>query len=523
MTATPRSFYPELNGVEAYLLRLSKGFRRYVYERGTEPSSMTDILRRGRLGASDEEVAEFLSSFASDEHIFEADIDVGRAHVVMLAEQGIVSDEYAGEILDALDKVKEAGFNALDDSHEDVHPAIEAAVVERVGEDVGGRLHTARSRNDEVATCIRVALREELLGAMRDTLALRSALVERADGTDDWLVSGYTHLQRAQPTTVGHHLLSYEAALERDFSRLVNAYNRVNECPLGSAAFAGTSFDVNRERVASLLGFDAPTRNSMDGVASRDFAVESVAAALNVSVTLSRLCEDLVLWSSHEFGIVEFDDAYASTSSIMPQKKNPDTAELARGKTATVQGALNSIVTNLKGLPSAYNRDLQEVTGHVWDAFEAARSSARVLAGVIETAELDRDAAEDTVNDGFVGATELADTLVRETGIAFRTAHHIVATIAREADGEPTLNDVRDAFQDVTNEELELDDETVKSALDPRGCVESHDSYGAPGDDGIVEEARDALERDMDTLNRLEEDLELSEERLAEAVEETKT
>jgi len=492
------------------------------YARGTEPSSMTDILRRGRLGATDEEVADFLSSFASDSRIFEADIDVGRAHVVMLAERGVISDEDASEILDALEEVGVDGFEALNDSHEDVHPAIEAAVVERVGEDVGGRLHTARSRNDEVATCVRVALRGELLGAMSDVLALRSALVDRAEETDDWLVTGYTHLQRAQPTTVGHHLLSYDAALERDFSRLVDAYGRTNRCPLGSAAFAGTSFDIDRDRTASLLGFDAPTRNSMDGVASRGFAVEAVAAALNVSITLSRLCEDLVLWSSHEFGLVEFDDAYSSTSSIMPQKKNPDTAELARGKTATVQGALSGIASNLKGLPAAYNRDLQEATGHVWDAFDATRGSTRVLAGVIETAKFDRDAAERTVQDGFVGATELADTLVRETGIAFRTAHHIVASVARDND-DPTADDVRDSFRDVTNEELQVDDETIGSALDPRECVKSHDSYGAPGDDGLVEEARDALERDMDTLNRLEEDLEVSEERLTEAVEETKT
>lgn len=510
-------------GREGYIFRvpIRPVRRRYSYARGTEPSSMTDILRRGRLGATGEEVTDFLSSFASDRRIFEADIDVGRAHVVMLAEQDIVSMEDAAAILEALDEVEEDGFDALDETHEDIHPAIEAAVVEHVGEDVGGRLHTARSRNDEVATCVRVALRDELLGAMRDVLALRSALVERAEETGDWLVSGYTHLQRAQPTTVGHHLLSYDAGLERDFSRLVDAYDRINKCPLGSAAFAGTSFGIDRERTASLLGFDTPTRNSMDGVASRDFALESVAAALNTSVTLSRLCEDLVLWSSHEFGIVEFDDVYASTSSIMPQKKNPDTAELARGKTATVQGALNGIASNLKGLPAAYNRDLQEATGHVWEAFEATRESTRVLAGVIETAEFDRDAAKETTRDGFVGATELADTLVREAGIAFRTAHHIVASVAREND-DPTANDVRDSFAEVTDEELELDDETVENALDPRGCVESHDSYGGPGDETLIEKARDALDRDMDTLNRLEEDLEVSEKRLTEAIEEIK-
>jgi argininosuccinate lyase len=482
---------------------------------------MTDILRRGRLGATDDEVDAFLSSFGSDRRIFGADIDVGRAHVVALAEGGIVSREDAAAILGALDEVEDEGFDALDDTHEDVHPAIEASVVEKVGEEVGGRLHTARSRNDEVATCVRIALRDELLGATRDFLALRSALVERGEETDDWLFSGYTHLQRAQPTTVGHHLLSYDAALERDFGRLLDAYDRLNECPLGSAAFAGTSFDIDRERTADLLGFDRPTRNSMDGVASRDFAVEAVSAALNAATTVSRLCEDLVLWSSHEFGIVEFDDAYASTSSIMPQKKNPDTAELARGKTGTVHGALTAIVTNLKGLPAAYNRDLQEATGHVWDAFDAARKSARVLAGVVETAEFDREAARRTVEGGFVGATELADTLVRETGIAFRTAHHVVASVAKETD-EPAVDDVREAFVEVTGEKLEPDDETIERGLEPRGCVTSHDSYGAPGDDGVVDEARDRLKTDMDTLNSLEEDLEVSENRLQEAVEEIK-
>ena len=480
---------------------------------------MTDILRRGRLGATDDEVDGFLSSFGSDRRIFGADIDVGRAHVVTLAECGIVSEDDARAILGALDEVEEGGFDALDGTHEDVHPAIEAEVVERVGEDTGGRLHTARSRNDEVATCIRIALRDEIIGCMRDVLALRSALVDRAEETDDYLVSGYTHLQRAQPTTIGHHLLSYDAALERDFGRLADAYGRVNESPLGSAAFAGTSFGIDRERTAELLGFDRPTRNSMDGVASRGFAVESVSSALNASVTLSRLCEDLVLWSSHEFGIVEFDDAYASTSSIMPQKKNPDTAELARGKTATVHGALTATVTNLKGLPSAYNRDLQEATGRIWEAFDAARSSCRVLAGVIDTAGFDRGSARATVEDGFVGATELADTLVRETGIAFRTAHHVVASVAEQTD-KPTADDVRDVFREVTGDALELDDERLENALEPRGCVESHDSYGAPGDEGLLDEARDALEADMDTLNSLEEDLELSEEMLNEAVEE---
>jgi len=484
---------------------------------------MTDIIRRGRLGSTDDEAARFLSSFEDDRRIFDADIDVGRAHVVALAEQGIVSEEDAGEILEALQEVREAGFDSLDDSHEDVHPAIEEAVVDRVegGEGVGGRLHTARSRNDEVATCIRMVLRDELLDTLGDVLALRKSLLDRAEEHEDTLVSGYTHLQRAQPTTVGHELSSYAVALERDFGRLADAYERTNECPLGSAAFAGTSFEIDRERTAELLGFDRPTRHSTDGVASRDFAVEATSAALNLSLTLSRLCEDLVLWSSREFGVVEFDDAYSSTSSIMPQKKNPDTAELARGKTATVQGALNGVATNLKGLPSAYNRDLQEATGHVQDALDAARGSTRVLAGAVETMEVDKENAQRTTDEGFVCATELADVLVRETGMAFRTAHHVVATLASEnenpEDAEP--EDVRRVANDVLDEDIEITDEKIERALDPELVAEAHDSYGGPGDETVVNDTRELLDEDMDTLNSMEENLKTSRERLEEAEE----
>ncbi|MDY6779472.1 MAG: argininosuccinate lyase, partial [Halobacteria archaeon] len=423
---------------------------------------MNDIVRRGRLSDDDEDVTRFLSSFETDEWIFGADIDVGRAHIVMLAEQGIVGFDDAAEILDALDDVEEEGFGALDDSHEDVHPAVEAGVIDRVGEDVGGRIHTARSRNDEVATCVRLRLREELLGLGREILGARETLVERADETSDWLAPGYTHLQRAQPTTLGHHLAAHEAALSRDFDRVLDAYRRVNRNPLGSAAFAGTGFEIDRERTTELLGFGSPTRNSMDGVATRDFAVEAVAAAANAATNLSRLCEELVLWSSAEFGFVELDDRYASTSSIMPQKKNPDTAELARGKTASVQGALSSLLSNLKSQPLAYNRDLQEATRHVWTAFEETRGSFRVVEGAVSTAEFDEEALEDAASSGFTGATELADCLVREADVAFRTAHHVVGRLASEhGDGDVDAETVEKVAEEVVGSRLGIDDETV--------------------------------------------------------------
>ncbi|XGI83539.1 argininosuccinate lyase [Halorutilales archaeon Cl-col2-1] len=485
---------------------------------------MTDLVRRGRLSATDEDVTRFLSSFDSDDWIFEADIDVGRAHVVMLAEQGILDEDDAASILGALDEVEKEGFDALPEGHEDVHPAIEEAVIDRVGEDVGGRLHTARSRNDEVATCIRLRLREEILRLASSLIGLRESLVDRAEETSDWLVSGYTHLQRAQPTTVGHHLLAHAAAFERDVDRLLDVYRRVNRNPLGSAAFAGTGFGIDRHRTTELLGFDSPTRNSMDGVASRDFAVESASAASNAATNLSRLCEDIFLWSSSEFGFVELDDRYASSSSIMPQKKNPDTAELARGKTGTVHGALDSLLSITKGLPMAYNRDLQEATKHLWEAFETTRESVEVIAGAVETAEFDRDRAEESTREGFTGATELADLLVRETGMAFRTAHHIVGEVAAEyGDGDVSGEDVEEVGREITGERLGVDDEKIREALDPRKNVETRDSYGGPGEiETAVEEFRGSVDSDLDRLNKTEEDLQTSRENLSDAAEEIK-
>lgn len=478
-----------------------------------------DIVRRGRLDASDSDAAAFLSSMTDDEPIFEADVRVGQAHVVMLAEQGVIKDDDAARILEALEDVREAGFTALPDA-EDIHPAIEQAVIERIGEEIGGHLHTARSRNDEVTTCIRIRLREEILGLAAELLGIREALLERASETEDWVMPGYTHLQRAQPTTLGHHLSSYAHAFERDTERLLDAYRRVNECPLGSAAFAGTGFPVDRQRTAELLGFDSPTRNSMDGVASRDFLVESVGAAANHMTTLSRLCEDLVIWSSQEFGYLELGDAYSSTSSIMPQKKNPDTLELARGKAGSVQAALTALHMNLKGQPMAYNRDLQEATPHAWRAYSAARDSVRVLRGAVESMEFDREALREALDGGFVGATALADALVRE-GVPFRSAHHVVAVVARNHDaGEVDASIVREAAEEV-GVEVTVKGEEVEEALDPERAVERLDSFGGPGELGeALKDARKGLERDVEALEDLEMQLEKADDELAAAVRE---
>ncbi|RBI63259.1 argininosuccinate lyase [halophilic archaeon] len=447
--------------------------------------SEEDVVRGERFAGGP--ARGFLSSLSADERIFAADLAVDRAHVVMLAEQGIVDEETAGEILAALDTVESVGHDALPDG-EDVHAAIETAVVEAVGPE-GGRMHTARSRNDEVATCIRYRLREDLLSALEATLALREALLARADEHAETLAPGYTHLQPAQPTTVGHFLLSYERALARDAARLLDAYGRVNESPLGAAAFAGTPFDVDRERTADLLGFDGTVDNATDAVSARDFLLESVAALAALATTVSGLAEDLVVYSNR--GFVELDDDYASTSSIMPQKKNPDTLELARATAGDAHAGLSGLLTTLKGLPRAYNRDLQRATPHAWDAVDAVTDAVDVAGGAVATATWNEGALADAASEGFSTATGVADLLASH-GVPFRTAHETVAAAAAESevDAAPGYAALDAAAEDVLGDPLEehVDREAVEAALDPAESVAGRDSPGGPAPDAVAEQ-----------------------------------
>ncbi|MGM0448160.1 MAG: argininosuccinate lyase [Methanobacteriota archaeon] len=444
-------------------------------------------VRRDRFSGGP--AREFLSSLASDAAIFEADLAVDRAHVVMLAEQGIVDSEVAGEVLVALDDVAAAGHGELSDG-EDVHEAIETAVIDRVGPD-GGRMHTARSRNDEVATCIRYRLREDLLAAVEATVAAREALAEVADEHAETVMPGYTHLQPAQPTTVGHYLLSYEGGLARDTTRLLDAYERVNRSPLGAAAFAGTPFDVDRDRTAELLGFDGTVRNSMDAASARDFLAESASALATLATTLSGLAEDLIVFSNK--GVVELADAYASTSSIMPQKKNPDTLELTRGVAGDAIGEATGTLSLLKGLPRAYNRDLQRAHASVFEIAGDVREATEVAAGAVATADWDEAALAAAAGEGFSTATGVADLLAMG-GMPFRTAHEIVATAAETvSDGDSpdaAAAKVDEAARKVTGEPLSayVSREDVASALDPAESVASRDSAGGPAPDAVADE-----------------------------------
>jgi argininosuccinate lyase len=440
------------------------------------------VVRRDRFSGGP--AREFLSSLAADERIFDADLAVDRAHVVMLAEQGIIGDDVAGEILAALDDVEAAGHAALSDG-EDVHEAIETAVVDRVGAD-GGKMHTARSRNDEVAACIRYRLRADLLDVVDATVALREALSGTAADHVDTVMPGYTHLQPAQPTTVAHFLLSYESAVARDTARLLGAYDRTNRSPLGAAAFAGTPFDIDRGRTAALLGFDGVVENSMDAAAGRDFLAESTAALATHAVTLSGLAEDLVVFANK--GQLDLADAYASTSSIMPQKVNPDSLELVRAVAGDAVGGLTGVLTTLKGLPRAYNRDLQRATPHAWETVDAVSEATLVAAGAVDTASWPVEALEAAAGEGFSTATGVADALAM-AGVPFRTAHEVLATAAERADGGVPDVDTLDAVTtDVLGESLfaSVPRERVEAILDPRENVASRDSAGGPAPEAVA-------------------------------------
>jgi argininosuccinate lyase len=454
-------------------------------------SGESDVVRRERFSGGP--ARGFLSSLSADRRIFAADLAVDRAHVVMLTERGIVDETEAGEILTALDIVEVDGHGALPDG-EDVHAAIETAVIEEVGP-VGGKMHTARSRNDEVATCIRYRLREDLLESVEAVLGLRAALAAAAEEHVETVMPGFTHLQPAQPTTVAHWLLSYESALRRDADRLFDAYGRTNRSPLGAAAFAGTTFDIDRERVADLLGFDGVIENATDASATRDFLVEATAALAGLATTLSGLAEDFVIFAKE--GYVELDDDYASTSSIMPQKKNPDTLELVRATAGDASAGLNGLLTTLKGLPRAYNRDLQRATPHAWATVDAVTAATDVAAGAVATAGWPEERLAAAAGEGFSTATGVAD-LLAAAGIPFRTAHEILARAA-EGSESPDYGAVAAAAEATLDDDLGayVSREAVEAALDPAESVASRDSAGGPAPAAVADQL-DAATRALD-------------------------
>jgi argininosuccinate lyase len=428
-----------------------------------------------------DDAAQLNASIDFDQRLLPFDAEGSKAHARMLAQQGILSAADAEAIVRGLDQVVDEwrrGALALDPQLEDVHMNVERRLTEIVG-DAGARLHTARSRNDQVATDLRLYARAQAAELARQIVALQRALVTQARAHVDTLMPGYTHLQRAQPVRLGHHLLAYVEMLTRDRGRLADAARRMNESPLGSGALAATTFAIDRDATAKALGFDRPTGNSLDAVGDRDFAVELVAACALLMAHLSRMGEELVLWASQEFGFVRLPEAYCSGSSIMPQKVNPDIPELVRAKVARVIGDLTTLLVVLKGLPLAYNKDLQETQEPLYDAVETAILCTRTMAGLVAGSQFDVERMARAVGQGHLLATEVADWLAAR-GVPFRQAHAAAGALVRMASargvelGALTLDDLRATAPDVTW------DEGLFAVLDAARAVDRRDVVGGP-------------------------------------------
>ncbi len=451
----------------------------------------------GRFAAGPSAIMrEINASIPFDKALWRQDIAASQAHVAMLGAQGIVSLEDAGKIADGLDRIAreyQANGVAEDLDLEDIHMATESRLAELIGP-VAGRLHTARSRNDQVATDFRLWVRDACGQIDAGLAELQRALVTRAGEHADSVMPGFTHLQAAQPVTLGHHLLAYYEMIRRDRSRFADAQARADECPLGSAALAGTGFAIDRDATAHALGFARPTANSLDAVSDRDFALDYLQAAAQCALHLSRLAEELIMWSSQPFGFVRLPDALSTGSSIMPQKKNPDAAELVRGHCGRIIGCLTSLMVTMKGLPLAYSKDMQDDKPPVFEAHGLIALSIAAMTGMVAEASFRTDRMRAAAELGYATATDLADWLVREAGIPFREAHHITGAAVRRAEehGTPLDETPLEAFKALHSHI----DERVYAVLSVDSSVAARTSYGGTAPVRVREQvaaAREAL------------------------------
>lgn len=442
---------------------------------------MSDLWSARFSAEADEKLKKFNSSIAVDGLMYKEDIEGSVAHATMLARQGIISASDAALITEGLNGILsdiQSGALKIDPEAEDIHMFIEGELTNRIGE-AGKRLHTARSRNDQVATDFKLYLKN-LSGEVKSCLlTFIGTLYELAKTHTDYILPGYTHLQRAQPITLAHHLLAYSEMFMRDYSRFSDAVKRMDYCPLGSAALAGTTYDIDRTLTAKLLGFSAPVSNSLDGVSDRDYASELTFAAALGMTHLTRLAEEVILWCSWEFRFMELNDSFATGSSIMPQKKNPDVAELVRGKSGRVYGALISLLTILKGLPLAYNKDLQEDKEAAFDALKTFLNCLEIFAPMLATSVFNRENMLNAAKKGYINATDMADYLTKK-GMPFRTAYKVVGELVSEA------NKAGKGLEEFELEELrkhsELFEEDVYEAIDLKTCLSKRVSYGGPAD-----------------------------------------
>lgn len=429
---------------------------------------------------TDQLVYNFNASIDFDRKFYRQDIRGSIAHVKMLAKQGILTEEEGRQIVQGLEGILqdvESGKLEITSEYEDIHSFVEAVLIDRIG-DAGKKLHTGRSRNDQVALDMKLYIRDELEETDALVKKLMTVLERLMEDNLHTYMPGFTHLQKAQPVTLAHHLGAYFEMFRRDRGRLGDIYERMNYCPLGSGALAGTTYPLDRAYTAELLDFYGPTDNSMDSVSDRDYVIELLAALSTIMMHLSRFCEEIITWNTNEYRFVEIDDAYSTGSSIMPQKKNPDIAELVRGKTGRVYGALMSLLTTMKGLPLAYNKDMQEDKELTFDALDTAKGCLALFTGMLDTMKFRRDVMEASAKNGFTNATDAADYLVGK-GVPFRDAHGIVGRLVL------ACIEKNCALDDLSLEEFRsfspVFDEDIYEAISMKTCVEKRITRGAPG------------------------------------------
>ncbi len=442
-------------------------------------------------------VFNFNASISFDQKFYKQDIQGSLAHVKMLAKQGIISNEDKDKIVSGLTGILndiESGKLEISQSSEDIHTFVEQTLIERIG-DAGKRLHTGRSRNDQVALDMRLYTREqvqEVNGLLKELL---ETLYKVMEANLETYMPGFTHLQKAQPITLAHHFGAYFEMFKRDRSRLFDIYERMNYCPLGSGALAGTTYPLDRDFTAKELGFYGPTLNSMDSVSDRDYLIEFLNALSLIMMHLSRFCEEIIIWNSNEYRFVDIDDSYSTGSSIMPQKKNPDIAELVRGKTGRVYGALMSLLTTMKGIPLAYNKDMQEDKELAFDAMDTAKGCIALFTGMIDTMKFNKERMADSCKHGFTNATDAADYLVNK-GVPFRDAHGIVGQLVLYGiENKKALDDFTlDEFKAISP----VFEDDIYDAISLKTCVEKRLTIGAPGPDAM----KKVLETYREYLNK---------------------
>ena len=457
---------------------------------------------------TDKLVYNFNASISFDQKFYKQDMEGSIAHVKMLGKQGILTEKEMQDIVDCLKEILkevEEGKLIITDEYEDIHSFVEAQLIDRLG-DTGKKLHTGRSRNDQVALDMRLYTRQEVLHTDKLVKELLETILKIMEENTETIMPGFTHLQKAQPITLAHHMGAYFEMFRRDRLRLQDIFKRMNYCPLGSGALAGTTYPLDREYTAELLGFYGPTLNSMDGVSDRDYLIEFLSALSTIMMHLSRFSEEVIIWNSNEYQFVDIDDSYSTGSSIMPQKKNPDIAELVRGKTGRVYGALMSLLTTMKGIPLAYNKDMQEDKELSFDAMDTAKGCLALFNGMLATMKFNKEKMHDSANKGFTNATDAADYLVNH-GVPFRDAHGIVGRIVLYC------LDKKIAIDDMSLDELKaicpVFEEDIYEAISMETCVNKRLTVGAPGKDAmekVIALHKEYLSKDwQDELNLPEE------------------